>query len=66
MDQLDTTWQVSNITRKKKFYHLIDMFSKIKWKTVRLALYSIIINIIDNFVGHKNRIKLDWESNLMF
>ena len=83
MDQVDTTSQVSNITKKKKFYHFFDMFSKIKWKTVRtknkeriklhffsvrLALYPIIINIIDNFVQHKNwidtcdvRLKLYWE-----
>ena len=69
MDQLYMTSQVSNITRKtRSFLTLVDMFSKIKQKSVKtekkhiklrlfycqLSTFSKIITINNNFVGHKN------------
>ena len=66
MDQLYEPSQVSNITREINFLTAVDMFSKIKkcknrkkrtqnctYFTVKQALYSKIITIINNFVGHK-------------
>ena len=62
MNQSYTTSQVPNIARKTKFSHISH------YVTVRKALYSKIIPIIDNFVGHTNwidtcddRIQLYWK-----
>ena len=66
MDQLYTMSHVSNISRKTK---LVDMFSKIKSKSVKtenkehikldlfhckIRTLSKIITIYNNFVRHKN------------
>ena len=66
MDQIYITSQVSNISRKTK---LVDMFSKIKSKSVKtenkehikldlfhrkIRTLSKIITIYNNFVRHKN------------
>ena len=73
MDKLYTTSQVSNITKKTKFSHIIwHVFSRLKKKfktenkehiklhffTVRKALYSKIVIIMNNFVGHNTELSL--------
>ena len=59
MDQLYTTSQVSNITRKTKFSHISwhvfqDKIKKCKNRNWRTNKSALIVTFINNFVGHKN------------